>query len=339
MFFKFSYVEGFPPLAGRLRTCAEDFQVDEELNFLPTGEGEHVLLQIRKRHTNTEWLAQQLAKLSGVKLVDVSYAGLKDRHALTTQWFSVRLAGRPEPAWQHLASPDIEFLHMVRHSRKLRRGALRANHFKILIRDVQGDRKELEHRLQRVACQGVPNYFGEQRFGNDYNNLTQAEALLTGTLKVRDRHKRSLYLSAARSLLFNAVLSARVDQALWNQAIHGDVMQFENSSALFLSETVTPDIIERLSRFDIHPTGPLWGRGTPMTQGQTAKLESEVLSSYTPWCTGLEHAGLVQERRALRLKVNQLVWEFIDPHTVHLGFWLPPGGYATTVLRELFHAL
>lgn len=337
MFFpnELAYIDSIPTTSGNIRTIAEDFQVNEELNFTPTGEGEHVLLQIRKRHTNTDWLARQLAKLSGVKTLDVSYAGLKDRHAVTTQWFSVRLAGQPEANWQQLASPEIELLQIIRHQRKLRRGALHANHFTLIVRDLKGDLTELEQRLQRVAQQGVPNYFGEQRFGHRHNNLTQVAAMFAGNLKVRGRHQRSLYLSSARSLLFNSVLSERVKRAQWNQAVKGDVMQLADSHALFVIDEVAPEITSRLANFDIHPTGPLWGRGESMTETDAAELEKQILSNYIPWCLGLEQAGLQQERRALRLSVHELQWEFLDNTTLRLNFRLPAGAYATTVLREI----
>jgi tRNA pseudouridine13 synthase len=328
----FAYLEGKPTLSGHL--SADDFQVDEQLHFTPTGEGEHVLLQIRKRHTNTDWLAGQLAKLAKVKPVDVSYAGLKDRHAITTQWFSVRLVNQPEPQWQLLAGPDIDILQSIRHSRKLRRGALQANHFVLTLRNLTGDFAELEHRLQAVQ-QGVPNYFGAQRFGHHFENLSQVEAMFNGVLKVRDRHKRSLYLSSARSLLFNLVLSERVKTGQWNQAIPGDVMQLANSHALFVIDDVDSNIVSRLANFDIHPTGPLWGRGPSMTHGLVAELETQILSNYTAWCLGLEEAGMQQERRALRLVVQDFQWEFLEATTLQLRFQLVAGAYATTVLREV----
>lgn len=331
----FAYIDGKPTLTGQL--SAEDFQVDEQLHFTPTGDGEHVLLQIRKRHTNTDWLAGQLAKQAKVKPVDVSYAGLKDRHAVTTQWFSIRLVNQPEPEWRQLMGPDIEILQSIRHHRKLRRGALQANHFILTLRDLTGDHGELEQRLQRVVQQGVPNYFGSQRFGHQFENLNQVAAMFTGELQVRDRHKRSLYLSSARSLLFNQVLSERVKRGLWNQAIPGDVMQLANSHALFVIDEVDDNLVSRLANFDIHPTGPLWGRGHSMTQVQAAEMETDLLSNYTAWCLGLEQAGMQQERRALRLCVQNFQWEFLEEETLQLRFQLVAGAYATTVLREVIN--
>jgi tRNA pseudouridine13 synthase len=238
-----------------------------------------------------------------------------------------------------LASPDIEILQSIRHLRKLRRGALQANHFVLTLRDLTGDFAELEHRLQRIAQQGVPNYFGTQRFGHHFDNLSQVEAMFTGVLKVRDRHKRSLYLSSARSLLFNHVLSERVKTGQWNQAMPGDVMQLANSHALFVIDEVDENIVLRLTSFDIHPTGPLWGRGPSMTHAQATEMETQILSNYATWCLGLEGAGMQQERRALRLLAKNFQWEFLDPTTLQLRFQLVAGAYATTVLREVVNTI
>lgn len=210
---------GAPPASGRFPADAADFQVDDILGYEPHGDGQHVLIQIRKQGSNTEWIARQLAKLAGVRNADVGYAGLKDRHAVTSQWFSVDLAGRPEPDWAHLETTGLQLLHAARHRRKLRRGALSSNRFSLRIRDTDGDAAALAERLARMRDERVPNYFGAQRFGGD--NLQRADAMLRGTPVVRDRHQRGLYLSAAGSLLFNQVLALRVANGTWKRALPG----------------------------------------------------------------------------------------------------------------------
>jgi tRNA pseudouridine13 synthase len=330
-----SYAYGAPPVRGVMRTQPEDFFVDEVLGFEPDREGEHVLLQVEKRNTNTQWLADQLARFAGIPKRDVSYAGLKDRNAVTRQWFSLGLAGAAEPDWDNLPIDNVRVLQHARHRRKLRRGALQGNRFHLRIRELQGDLAALETRLQRIAQQGVPNYFGEQRFGHHGANLQQAEAMFQGK-RIKDRHKRSLYLSAARSFLFNELLSQRVASGDWDRAIAGDVMLLAGSNSYFVPETNDTTIQQRLSSFDIHLSGCLWGKGDTPAQAEAAELERTLAETHPVLCRGLEQAGLKQERRALRLPVADLQWQLAAAEqTLELRFMLPAGAYATTVLREV----
>lgn len=330
-----AYALGPPTVRGRARAAPEDFQVEEQLGFVPDGAGEHVFLQIRKRNANTDWLARQLARIAGVRPGEVSYAGLKDRHAVTTQWFSVQLPGREMPDWSGLLSDDVQLLTAVRNSRKLRRGALRGNRFTIVLRDLRGDMVALAARLTCVAAQGVPNYFGTQRFGHDGGNLDKAAALFAGSLKVRDRHVRGLYLSAARSHLFNRVLSQRIADGTWNAALPGEAMMLEGTHSVFVTDVIDAAIAQRVNEFDIHPTGPLWGRGSLLARDAALALETAALAPFSAFRLGLENAGLAQERRALRVRVMDLVWEFPAADVLQVRFQLPAGSYATSVLREL----
>lgn len=331
----FAYAYGSPPVTGELRACPEDFIVDEMLGFEASGEGEHVLLQVRKRNTNTDWLARQIARLAGVRPVDVGYAGLKDRRAVTTQWFSVRLAGRPEPDWDALGLPEVVVLSHCRHARKLQRGALRGNRFTIMVRALNGDIATLEARLRAIAARGVPNYFGPQRFGHGGRNLDDALAMLVEGRRVRDRHRRSLYLSAARSWLFNHVLAARVTTDRWDRPIEGDVMILDGRRSHFSIEQPDEVITQRVEAFDIHPSGPLWGKGQRAVAHEARELEDAALAEYQSWCEGLAGTGLEQERRALRLRVGDLEWDFPQPDVLQLSFALTSGAYATAVLREI----
>lgn len=331
------YAYGLPEVQGTVRRAPEDFQVDEDLGFEPAGEGEHVFLLIRKRNENTDWVAGRLGRLAGVKPADVGYAGLKDRQAVTTQWFSVNLAGRPEPDWSVLEGDNIGILAVRRHSRKLRKGALRGNRFVLVIRDLQGDRASLEERLRRIAQEGVPNYFGAQRFGIGGGNLARAQGLFSGSLQERNRHKRGLYLSAARSMLFNEVLAQRVRAGTWAQPLAGDAMVLEGTHSFFVIEEVDAETRRRCAAMDIHPSGPLWGAGELHTRGEARRLEESVLAPLEFWRDGLERFGLTQERRPLRLKVEELAWEFPNERELRVSFRLPAGAYATTVLREMIH--
>ncbi len=329
------FAHGQPAWPGRLRAVPEDFQVREEIPFTLDGAGEHVWLWVRKRGANTEWVARRLAERAGVPSGAVSYAGLKDRHAVTEQWFSVHLPGRAEPDWSANPDPDFTVLNATRHSRKLRRGALSGNAFRITIRELNGDPAELAARFQRIAVTGVPNYFGEQRFGREAGNLERAEAMLRGTLKVSDRHQRGLYLSAARSALFNAVLARRVTDRTWNQPLSGEVLMLDGSHSIFAVDDVDPTIRQRVAALDLHPTGPLWGAGELRSGSPVRELEEQVAATLPVFRDGLAVAGLEQERRALRLVVRDARLEFPEPGAAVVAFKLPAGAYATTVLREL----
>lgn len=324
---------GAPVLAARMRTAPEDFRVDEDLGFAPSGEGEHLFLRIEKRGANTAWVAQQLARWAGIAEHGVSYAGLKDRHAVTTQAFTVHLPRRVAPDFEALAQqPDFKVLSHAWHARKLPRGALRGNRFGLVLREVQGEREAIEIRLRRIAAHGVPNYFGEQRFGREGGNLAAARAMFAGKRMARD--KRSILLSAARSAIFNEVLARRVEDASWDRALDGEVFMLEGTHSVFGPELLAPPLQARLDALDVHPTGPLWGAGPLRCTAACAEIETAVSAQHAGLAAGLESAGLKQERRALRLVVRELAWEWRES-AIFLEFFLPAGAYATTVLQAL----
>ncbi|WP_052101248.1 tRNA pseudouridine(13) synthase TruD [Novilysobacter arseniciresistens] len=327
-------------LAARIRATPEDFRVDELPGFEPSGSGEHLLLEIEKRGMNTAFAARHIAAWAGVPESAIGYAGLKDRHAVTRQRFSVHLPRRVAP---DSAGFDIEgepeYLRLLRHdwhSRKLPRGALAGNRFVLVLRDAQGDRAAVEARLQAMAARGVPNYFGEQRFGRGGDNLTHALAMFAG--RRVGREQRGLLLSAARSAAFNRVLAARVEAGDWDTGmVEGEVWMLDGSRSVFGPEPLDAALAARVAAFDIHPTGPLWGRGELRSAGRVAALEHAMLAdgAWPRVRDGLEKAGLKQERRALRLRPDALAWAWPSPDTLRLEFALPPGTYATVVLAEL----
>ncbi len=331
-----------------MRSTPEDFQVDELPSFEPSGEGEHLLLTIRKRGQNTAYIAKHLAKWAGIAEMGVSYAGLKDRHAVTTQRFSVHLPKRIAPDLATLDDAQMQVVHSAWHNRKLQRGALLGNRFVLTLRQVQGERDAIEQRLQAIAARGIPNWFGEQRFGRDGGNVASALAMFgylqeaDGTLvpapKRRLRNdQRSILLSAARSSLFNRVLSARVEQGSWDAALDGEAWMLDGSRSVFGPEPWSEVLAERLARFDIHPSGPLWGVGELRPTAQAAAVEQGALadSQSEALRQGLEAAELKQERRALRLRPQELQYRWLDEQTLQVEFALPPGCYATAVLWEL----
>jgi tRNA pseudouridine13 synthase len=324
---------GTPPLRARLRLAPEDFQVEEILGYDADGAGEHALLWVEKRGANTDWLARELAKFAGVPQVAVGYAGMKDRHAVTRQAFSVQLAGKPDPDWSAFPPAEARVLAATRHSRKLKRGALRGNRFVLVLREVQGDREAAEQVLQQIAARGVPNYYGEQRFGREGGNVAQARMMFGGRRVERD--KRSILLSAARSHLFNTVLGARVERAAWDVPMEGEIWSLAGSRSWFGPEVFNDQLAARLARGDIHPSGPLWGQGDPPSQGDAGALEREVGQANADLVEGLAAARMDQERRPLRLIPQDLRWRWLADDALELSFELPAGAYATVVVREL----
>lgn len=324
---------GTPPLGARLRSSPEDFVVEEILGYDADGAGEHALLWVEKRGANTDWVARELAKFAGVSQVAVGYAGMKDRHAVTRQTFSVQLAGKPDPDWSVFPHAEVKVLAATRHSRKLKRGALRGNRFVLVLRDAQGDREAAERVLAQIAARGVPNYYGEQRFGREGGNVEQARAMFAGRRVERD--KRSFLLSAARSQIFNSVLAARVERDAWDKPLDGEIWSLAGSRSWFGPEPFTDVLAERLARADIHPSGPLWGQGEPPAQAEAGALERQIGAAYGDLAAGLAAARMDQERRPLRLMPKDLRWRWHDDGALELSFELPAGAYATVVVREV----
>ena len=324
-----------PPLSqALLRVQPEDFVVEEQMPYVPEGRGEHLWLKVRKRGFNTDHVAKLLARIAGVTRREVGYAGMKDRNAVTVQWFSLHLPGRPDPSWSALPA-GIEVLEAARHTRKLKTGALAGNCFTLVLRDCEGDANALAARVRAIAAHGVPNYFGEQRFGHDGDNIARARAMLAGTEPVGDRHLRGIYLSAARAFLFNEVLAARVRAGTWHSGLPGEAFMLAGSNSFFVVEAIDATLQARLAAYDIHPSGPLWGEGEPPCRGVVHELEMAVGARHADLAAGLAAEGLRQERRALRLVPRELGVEAIEPSVWRLRFCLPAGSYATMVVREL----
>lgn len=326
---------GDPVLEGLMRSVPEDFLVEEIDAFPASGSGEHLLLAVEKRGLNTTFAAGRIARWAGVPASAVGYAGLKDRHAVTRQRFSVHLPGRQAPAVEALEGDGLRVLGQARHAKKLPRGALAGNRFMLTLRDVQGDREAIESRLQEIAAAGVPNWFGEQRFGRDGGNVEAALAMFAGRRVRRDQ--RGHLLSAARSALFNRVLADRVSQGTWTRGLDGEVWILDGSRSVFGPEPFSDVLAQRLADFDIHPSAPLWGKGALRSEADARAMEDAVLDDARSRAlrSGLEAAGLRQERRATRLRPGSLVHTWLAPDTLRLGFFLPPGTYATAVLAEL----
>ncbi len=330
-----AWAYAFGGVAGtaKIRSSSDDFMVEELLGFDLSGEGEHIYLQIQKSEENTEYIARQLAKFANLPSRAVSYAGLKDRHALTTQWFSVHLPGKKELAWNSFETSSIKILSSKRHLKKLKKGALKGNRFFLILRNWQGDCSQANTIMESIQSSGIPNYFGEQRFGIDYNNLERAKELFSGK-KFSNRHKRGLYISAARSFLFNHILSQRVTENTWNQAISGDLMMFDQSNSYFKADEIDDSIKQRVQAKQIHPSGPLWGKGSPESSLAAFDIEQQIADRYDVFSNGLEQIEAAPAQRPLRVNVENFCWEWLSNTEFKLSFTLPAGSYATCVLRE-----
>ncbi len=306
----------------------------EQLPFLPCGEGEHLFIHIRKTGANTAFVAKQLAKYFSVKESLVSYAGLKDRFAVTEQWFGVHVPGKQVYDLSDLDIEGVEVLSYKRHNKKLRIGGLDGNRFEITLRDVT-EVDELVRRWHVVSNYGVPNYFGEQRFGINGGNIAQALSLFSGR-KVNDKKKRGMYLSAARSLIFNQVISQRIEQEKFETLMMGDVLMLAGTQSVFLADNIDQSLIDRHVNHDVDITAPMWGAGELMTSKQALTFEESVAEQLPEFCQGLPRFGLKQERRRIRLVMKEPKIDIAN-NNVTLSFFLPAGAYATTIMRELIN--
>ncbi len=309
---------GAPLFAATLRSIPDDFRVTEILDWPFSGDGEHDYLRIEKTGANTEWVARQLARHANVAAREVGYAGLKDRHAVTTQWFSVPRWHSPD--WSAPGIEGVRILEVARHRKKLRRGAHHGNAFRIVLRgEMPGDREpRLARRIERIREQGVPNYFGEQRFGRQGSNLALADDWAAG--KRLQRQQRSLAISTMRSFLFNELLDARVRDDTWHRLIPGDTANLDGTGSIFDVPVVDGELERRCAAMDIHPAGTLAGEGSGL--GPAA------------WREALDNARVEPGTRSLRLRVGDLRHEIADDGVV-LTFSLGRGAYATALIREL----
>lgn len=334
--FEHNWPMAYPPLdmQAEFRSQDDDFFVSEITNRQLHESGPHLYLHIEKRGANTQWLARQLANHAKVNLKDVGYAGLKDRHAVTRQWFSLPIKNN-EPDLSHLfAKEEFTLLQKGYYAVKLKRGSLGGNAFRIVLRNVKGNQAQINQRLELIRNQGVPNYFGEQRFGHDFENLTQAQQLFETGKRPRNRQKASLYMSAARSYLFNNMLAQRVEMQNWQRPMNGEVYGFAGSLRGFKQENTIQER-DRWRAHEVHPTCALWGKGESLSEGALFALEDSQAHRFPVLADGIAAQGMKQERRATRMLLPDLFWLWQDDTTLVLRFNLASGYFATSVLREL----
>lgn len=330
--------------AGMIKSAPDHFQVVEIPSVLPSGDGSHRWLELQRVGMNTEFAARQIARIAGVAKRDVGYAGLKDRHARTTQWFSVPGFADDTALVAPLAECGLQLHASARHERKLKRGALRGNRFKILVladesqheSDADGLNAVVSANVEALRVRGAANYFGPQRFGHHGNNLHHAQRMLLDGQRVRERHLRGLYLSAARSALFNQVLAARVRDGSWDLLLPGEAVMLDGSSSWFPTGAVDDELTQRLAAFDVHPSGPLVGDGDTPATDVAAEIEQAALAECEALLDALRATRMEPARRSLRVPLADLKIGPAPGEGWWVEFSLPAGAYATMVLREIF---
>ncbi len=329
-----AYLTGKPVASAKIKAQPEHFQVREDLGFAFTGEGEHLMVRVRKTGENTSFVANELAKACGVKSKDVSWAGLKDRHAVTEQWLSVHLpkGGTPDFSAFLAQYPSIEILATARHNKKLRPGDLVGNEFVVTLSEVT-DLEDVEQRLQQVKHLGVPNYFGSQRFGNDGNNLEEARRWGRENVRTRNQNKRSMYLSAARSWIFNRIVSARLEQGIFDKFIEGDIAK-KSTDLESVDISNMAQLQAQFAQGEVAITAALAGDNALPTQGEALHLEQPFLDDEPDLMALIRGNRMRHDRRDIALKPQNLSWS-IDGQNITLTFSLDAGSFATSIVREL----
>lgn len=327
-----------PALGGRIRATPEDFCVEERPLYLPCGQGEHLYIRIKKRGLSTPDLLTRLSSQLHVKAQSIGVAGLKDAQAVTTQMLSLQGVTAETVA----ALPTDERLLTLevlgRHRNRLRKGHHAGNHFRLVVRDVRAGSEDLLQQLfDELLRRGVPNYFGPQRQGRSGTNFQVGAELLQDPARrnTMPRSKRIWFMNSYQSYVFNQIAAKRVESI--DRVWLGDWAMKTDNGACFPVEQ--PDVEQpRADRFEISPTGPLFGSRAPWATGVPGEIERAVIADLgtTPELLSKAGAecGFRGERRALRVRLNDLAWS-LDGSVLTLSFWLPPGSYATSVLREV----
>ncbi len=343
---RWAYLGNAPKGSGLFKSTPEDFVVIEDLGYGFSGEGEHIYVFLEKRNLNTAFVAEQLASFTQLPLRNITYAGRKDKYGVCRQWFGVHAPGIAEFDWSQCHIDGVNIVKVARHHKKLRTGQLKGNTFIIRLRDVT-DIDDVTTKLDVIAQQGVPNYYGEQRFGvqritddgsvSKGGNLALAERMVQGEV-IKNRNRRSMAISALRSWLFNEVISRRIEQGLFEQVLDGDAIGLTGSNSFFINDGSDTSLSDRYKAGDVCPTAPLWGKGNTIVHSNALDLETSVTKHITSVTQCLEDVGLKQERRQIRLWPKNLTYQQQDADLV-VTFSLPSGCFATSILRECINTI
>lgn len=327
-----------PGIGGRIRTVPEDFQVEERPLYLPCGEGEHLYLSITKRGLSTPDLVRRLSSSLGIKAQAIGVAGLKDARAVTTQMVSLQGISSERLSEIKIDDTILNLRVLGRHRNRLRTGHHAGNRFRLVIRHIASHAAEsVPTILQELSSRGVPNYFGPQRQGKRGDNYEVGAALLHDARRREkmSRAQRIWYLNAYQSFLFNRMLAQRIHQI--DRVFTGDWAMKSDNGACFLVEDADKEQ-PRADRFEISPTGILFGSRVSWASGEPGRIEDAVImdagTTKEALIAAAKVCGFRGERRALRVLLTELEWSLSD-NALTLSFSLPPGAYATSVLREL----
>ena len=333
-----NYPYGTAVLSGVIKQRPEDFIVNEQLGFTTTGSGEHLFLYVEKRSLTTMELIEQLAKASGIAARLIGYSGLKDKHAVTRQWVSLHLPGAKEKP----QIPDTEHYKILQsdwHDKKIRVGVHKANQFEITIRNVKGQSDELENIVALIRTHGFANYFGEQRFGRQQDNVAQALRVLNNRHKLKrlSRNKKSLYLSALRSELFNQILSKRVQQGIWMEPVEGDVFMLAGRQSIF-AEALSEEILQRYKELDIHSALSMAGTGETRISHQASEIEHDIFQQNSEIHQTLLTLDIPRSLRPNRaLATDFMIESDIENNTIVVKVELESGVYLTTLLQHFIN--
>ncbi|MFT5548349.1 MAG: tRNA pseudouridine13 synthase [Gammaproteobacteria bacterium] len=329
------YPYGEPHQVGVIKSQADDFRVSENLGFEACGEGEHLFLHIEKTNLTTPDLIEQVAREFSVKARDIGYSGLKDKIAVTQQWLSVHLPGQMNSV-EIPSSSHYTLLQHGWHNKKIRSGSHRSNSFEVIVRGVAELSNQTQQQIDDVKISGMANYFGEQRFGAQQDNVERAIHTFTNERRTRklSRTKRSLYISSLRSFLFNQILSQRLEQNHWHQPLQGDVYMLSGSHSLF-SDAIDDSILERYQQQDISSAASLFGDGISMLSENALAIENAVYQQYPKIVECLVAQKVKLQMRTTRATVEGFnVAHDFDSQSLKVTATLPSGCFFTTLLKH-----
>ena len=361
-----------PDWSAQFKTCAEDFVVDEKLSFnldevdnsAENNSYEHLYVRIEKKNLNTLAIVSFLTDYFQVATEDIHFAGLKDKHAITRQWFSIRLPGQKRkidtallknfnlyryvnPCSRHnsslktqlLSHPgqikvECKILEAIWHSVALKRGAISENQFSIVLRGLGAVNAEVLAMMQQLKHSGFANYYGLQRFGHNGRNLQNARSWFNGDIQV-DKPQQSLLISSARSFLFNQILANRVLDNCWNVLKPADNVQCNRGQRFFKFDQSDADIQSKIDLGECNPAVALFRREEIGKGNDNATIASSVYKLTPELSNGLAKLSFNHRVRPLRVMPGNFSWTIEHQQNLLLKFSLPSGSYATTLIQQL----
>ncbi len=322
---------GAATCSAALKSTPDDFEVEENLGFEPSGDGEHLFLWIEKRGLGTMELIERLTREYALNPSLFGHSGLKDRHALTRQWLSLHLPGKTSPI-STLDGDGYRVIRQLRHHKKLRPGTHRSNSFRICLRQLDVLSDDTRQQIEDITSHGFANYFGRQRFGRNQDNVQQALAQL-GKRRL-PRSRKSLYLSSLRSHLFNQILARRIELDYWQEPVDGDVFMLRGSHSIF-SDPLDTDLIDRYRQMDISSCASLYGAGRNLMSAQALDIEQQLFAQHADIIDCLERHSSKLQMRPLRVAAEAFNHDYdAAAGTLRLELSLPAGSYVTSLLEH-----